>query len=303
MQGIMINQRGTIQNSQGANGFAERAASPKTSSPKLTDGQSHFALHGANRIHYVTVGQGKHTLVLVHGWSCNLGFWREQVSALASVSRLILIDLPGHGESDKPQTDYTMDFFADAVIAVLHDAKVDKATFIGHSMGKAVICRVFKQAPEKVAALVSVDGLLRRPQGTPGQTEAMVAQFHSPHYREVAKGFVRSFFPIPGTDALRDEVTIEVLKTPQNVMASAMAGMLNENLPDWDLKRVNVPVLVFNAKGALWDANYESYVRGLSPQTEYRLFENVGHWLMLERPNEFNAALTELLRKYDLIAK
>jgi len=45
----------------------------------------------------------------------------------------------------------------------MHDAHVDKATLIGHSMGVPVICRVYKQAPGKVAALVAVDGMLRRP--------------------------------------------------------------------------------------------------------------------------------------------
>ncbi len=302
-RGIMTDQRGNIQNSRGANRVADSATASKTSTTTLADGRSHYAMHGADRIHYVTVGQGEHTFVLVHGWSCNLGFWREQIAALADNARLVLIDLPGHGRSDKPQADYTMDFFADAVLAVLADAKVEKATFIGHSMGKAVICRVFKQAPEKVAALVSVDGLLRRPQGAPGQTEAMVAQFHSPHYREVAKGFVRSFFPIPGTEALCAEVTAEVLKTPQNVMASAMAGMLNEDHPDWDLKQVNVPVLVINARSPMWNADYESYVHSLSPQADYRVMDGVGHWLMLEKPVEFNTTLTELLQKHDLTAK
>jgi pimeloyl-ACP methyl ester carboxylesterase len=53
-----------------------------------------------------------------------------------------------------------MDYFARAVLAVMNDAHVDKATLVGHSMGAPVICRVFHQAPERVAALVSVDGLL-----------------------------------------------------------------------------------------------------------------------------------------------
>ena len=299
----MTNHRGNSQNSQGATEFADRATASKTSSPTLADGRSHFARHGADRIHYVTVGEGKHTFILVHGWACNLNFWREQIAALADGARLVLIDLPGHGRSDKPQADYTLDFFAGAVLAVLADTKVEKATFIGHSMGKAVICRVFKQVPEKVAALVSVDGLLRRPQGVPGQAEAMLAQFRSPHYREVAKNFVGTFFPIAGTEALRDEVTAEMLLTPQNVMASAMAAILDASQPDWGLPPVAVPVLVLNARTSQWLAGYENYVRALSPQAEFRLFENVGHCLMLEQPAEFNAALTELLRKYDLMPK
>ena len=114
----------------------------------LADAQSHFAKFGTNHIHYVVAGSGAHTIVLVHCWAGNLGFWREQVPALAGRARLILIDLPGHGQSDQPHTAYTMDFFAQAVLAVLRDAHVDKATLVGHSMGAPVICRVYQQAPE-----------------------------------------------------------------------------------------------------------------------------------------------------------
>ena len=77
----------------------------------------------------------------------------------------------------------------------MRDAHVDKATLVGHSMGGAVICRVYRQAPEKVAALVSVDGLLRRPQGTPGQAREFAEQFGTPEYREHVKQFVGAFSP------------------------------------------------------------------------------------------------------------
>ena len=69
------------------------------------------------RLHYVTAGKGSRTIVFIHGWACNLGFWREQISTLADKARLILIDLPGHGQSDKPQANYTMDFFVTCRIA------------------------------------------------------------------------------------------------------------------------------------------------------------------------------------------
>ena len=139
--------------------------------------RSHFVSSGTNRIHYVTTGKGNRTIVLVHGWACNLGFWREQVPMLADIGRLVLIDLPGHGKSDKPQTAYTMDFFANAVLAVFRDAQAEKAIFIGHSMGVAAICRVYEQAPERFDALVSVDGLLRQPPGTPAEARALVETF------------------------------------------------------------------------------------------------------------------------------
>ena len=262
-----------------------------------------FCFLGANRVRYVTAGGGRQTLVFIDGWANHLGFWRGQVPAFTDQARLVLIDLPGHGQSDKPNTAYTMDFFASAVLAVLRAAQVDQATLIGHSMGGAVIGRVYEQAPETVAALVSVDGLLRRPQWPPAQARQFAAQFGAPEYREHARRFVGSFFPVPGTEALRDEVLAETLATPQYVMAGAMAGMFNPDLPDRGLKAVHAPVLVINARSPMWNADYENYIRSLSPRTEYRLMDGVGHWLMLEKPGEFNATLAELLWKHDLMAK
>ena len=175
------------------------ATSPKSANPakSLADAKSHFANFGTNKTHYLTVGKGNHTILFVHCWAGNSGFWREQIPALADKARLILIDLPGHGQSDKPHTDYTMDFFAKAVLAVLSDARVDKVTLVGHSMGTPVICRVYAQAPEKVAALVAVDGTLRRPKVSLEDAGKFVAPFRASEYRAHTTRFIGSMFPIP----------------------------------------------------------------------------------------------------------
>ncbi len=278
------------------------AHSPEKPETKESPGaKSDYARFGTNRIHYVTEGTGKHVIVFVHCWAGNLGFWREQVPALADKARLVLIDLPGHGLSDKPHTAYTMDFFASAVLAVMRDAHVDKATLIGHSMGVPVICRAYKQAPERVAALVAVDGTLRRPKITAEQGEQFIARFRGPDYRDKTREFIATMFPAPGTEALRDRVISELLETPQYVMLGAMEGMFGPNQPDWDLQHVDVPVLVINANNPMWTEEYKTYVHSLSPKMDYAQMDGVGHWLMLEKPAEFNALLTGMLRKFDLI--
>jgi pimeloyl-ACP methyl ester carboxylesterase len=269
----------------------------------LPGAEAHFTAAEPNRIHYVTVGRGNHTLVLVHGWACSLKFWREQVPTLAEHARLVLIDLPGHGRSDKPQADYTMDFFGEAVLAVLRDAHVDRATFIGHSMGAAALCRVHHHAPEKIAGMISVDGLLCRLPSPPEETRALTGGLASSHYLEHARAFISTFFPIPGTEALRDQVTAEMLVTPQHVMLGAMVGMLDTAQPDWMLQKVNAPVIVLNAPTPWWTPDYKKYVHALSPQTDYTTMENTGHFLMLEKPLEFNALLLEKLEKFGLISQ
>ncbi len=299
--GVMMRTTGLARDAAGRPSFTGCAAALKGKS--LAGGKSHSVSFGANKIHYVTVGRGSHTLVFIHCWAGNLSFWREQVPALAVKARLVLVDLPGHGQSGKLPAAYSMDYFASAVLAVMRAARVDKATLVGHSMGGPVIYRVYEQAPEKVAALVVVDGFLRRPRVTPGQAEEFIARFRTPEYREHTRQFFGPMFPVPGTEALRNQVLSEMLATPQRVMSGAMEGMFGPDQPDWDLKPVNVPVLVINAKGPLWNADDKNYVRSLSSQTDYRVMEGVGHWLMLERPVEFNALLTDMLRKFKLIAK
>jgi pimeloyl-ACP methyl ester carboxylesterase len=279
------------------------ASSPegREASTSLANAKSHFATFGTNKIHYVILGKGKKAIVLVHCWSGNLGFWREQVPALADKARLVLVDLPGHGRSDKPHTAYTMDFFAASVLAVMSDAGIDKATLVGHSMGVAVICRVLAQAPERVAALVAVDGTLRGRKMTPEQGEQFIARFRAADYREKTRQFVGTMFPVPGTEAVRERVVSELLETPQYVMLGAMEGMFGAGQPDWDPRHVNVPVLVINASNPMWTDAYKEYVRSLSTQTDYRSIDGVGHWLMLEKPAEFNASLLDMLHKFDLI--
>jgi len=138
---------------------------------------------------------------------------------------------------------------------------------------------------------------------TPEQREQFVARFRGANYRETTRQGMGAMFPVPGTEALRDRVISELLDTPQYVMVGAMEGMFGADQPDWDLQHVNVPVLVINAPNPMWTDEYKEYVRSLSTQTVYQAMDGVGHWLMLEKPAEFNAVLTEMLGKFDLIGK
>ena len=123
-------------------------------------GTSHFAKLDDTRVHYVNYGAGSDALVLIHGWTCSVGHWRDQITDFSKRNRVIAIDLPGHGKSDKPETTYSMDLFARAVDAVLQDAKVNRAVLMGHSMGTPVARQFYRKYPQKTLAIVIVDGAL-----------------------------------------------------------------------------------------------------------------------------------------------
>src|SRR5262249_39542402 len=109
---------------------------------------------------------------------------RAQGPAFAGKVRLVLIDLPGHGRSDRPEVNYTMDLFARAVDAVLRDAGVEKAVLAGHSMGTPVVRQFYRMYPKKTLGLVAVDGALRSFLTNPAQVDQFVAGFEGPDFKE-----------------------------------------------------------------------------------------------------------------------
>src|ERR1041384_5213941 len=81
-----------------------------------------FAIDDGVKRHYKSLGVGTAAVVFVHGWSCDLTFWRAQVPAVDGRVRAIFLDLPGFGRSDRPEVAYTMNYLAGAVGAVLRAA-------------------------------------------------------------------------------------------------------------------------------------------------------------------------------------
>lgn len=253
-------------------------------------------LDGA-KIHYTDYGAGKNALLFVHGWACDETFWSGQASALGAKFHVITIDLPGHGRSDKPQIAYTMDLYARAIDAVLRDAKVKAATFIGHSNGTPVIRQFYRKYPEKSRALIIVEGGLR-PFGNKEAMEKFVARLKAPNYEENARKLIESMTSPIQDAALREKIKTAMLRTPQYVAASEFDSTLDDAL--WKPDKIDVPVLMILAKQPIWTAEYEQFVRGLAPDLDYQVWENVSHFLMMEQPERFNDALVAFLEKHKL---
>lgn len=248
---------------------------------------------------YPTRDSDDEAIVFVHCWTCDGSFWREQIPALQGRARILVVDLPGHGRSDKPAIEYSMDLFARSLDAVLRDAGVDKATLVGHSMGTPIIRQFYRLFPEKVRALIAVDGALRPFLTDPEQIEAFLARFDSPQALEGVRAMVDSMFPANASMSLREGVKATMAAAPAQVRRSAMQGMLDSKI--WAEDPIAVPLLVIHAKSNIWPADYESFVRRLAPDSEYRVLEGVGHFLMLENPAAFNAALIAFLEARGIV--
>jgi len=87
-------------------------------------------------IAYGAKGQGSPTIVFVHCWTCNQGFWNSQMDYFSQKYRVVRLDLAGHGASKSNRAKYTMSGFGEDVFAVVNDIKADNVILVGHSMGQ-----------------------------------------------------------------------------------------------------------------------------------------------------------------------
>jgi pimeloyl-ACP methyl ester carboxylesterase len=262
--------------------------------------ESRFAKLDDARIHYVNYGKGDEALVLIHGWTQSADAWRDNVADLSRRNRVIVLELPGHGQSDKPQTTYSMDYFARAVDAVMRDAKVKRAVLVGHSMGTPVARQFYRKYPDKTLGIVIVDGSLR-PFGDKAMIDQMMAGLRGPKYQDAVNQMM-GFIAGPNLSAeVKQRISSASMSTPQYVLVSAFEGMLDDSI--WADDKINVPVLAIMAKTALLPPNAEESFRAIAPKLDFQIFDGVGHFLMMEKSKEFDAAVIAWLDKNSLLKK
>jgi pimeloyl-ACP methyl ester carboxylesterase len=270
------------------------AAAPATA---LDDAPSHFASLDGVRIHYKTLGRGRTAIVFVHGFAGDMTVWRDQVSRFEKIARVVVIDLPGHGQSDKPVAAYTMKFMARAVKAVVDDAHIDRAVLVGHSAGAGVIRQFDRAFPWKTRALVSVDGALWMK--NPAEVgEQAAAHMRGEHFTDNLAAMLEAMMPAASAE-VRQTVTHAAAAVPQHVALSYVSGMFDPAA--WKEDHIVVPLLIVNQSGPFWNDEYVRAMRALADDIDYQTIDGVDHFLMLEKPAEFNSRLEKWLTKKQLL--
>ncbi len=233
-------------------------------------------------VHWTASGSGRRALILVHGWTCDESSWREQVPALSRSYRVITLDLPGHGKSGMPKA-FSMELFARAIEAVRAEAKVEKAVLVGHSMGTPVIRKYALMYPDRIAGLVIVDGLVQLPAAGVQPGRGAIPSMALAGREAMVKGM----FGPATTPALQQHILKMMLGAPEATAVGAMNATWDTS--QWSDQKINAPVLaVFAGTRPLAS---EQAVKTLYPNAEYRTIQETAHFLMMEKPAEFNRML------------
>ncbi len=183
----------------------------------------HFASSfDGTRVAFDVVGPEAPSIVLVHGWCCDRGYWDAQRDALAESFRVVTVDLAGHGDSGASRKDWTIAAFGCDVQAVVDALGLKHVLLVGHSMGGDVILEAARRLPGRVRALVWVDTYRALPHT---RSEEEVLRFMTPFRRNFAattQDFVRRLFHPASDEALVERVAVDMSSADPGVALGTM---------------------------------------------------------------------------------
>ena len=213
-----------------------------------------FAWHG-RRLTFETYGEGDRVLVLLHGLLMDARLNRGLARALAGRGhRVVLLDLLGHGHSDKPQhaAEYRLDVYAEQVVALLDHLRAERVVVGGMSLGANVSLLVAARHPQRVHGLVLEMPVLER--AVPAAALTFVPALLAVHYAlplaravsRVARRVSRT-----GNDTLGG--LLAPLASPPEVTTAVLHGILvGPTVPTIDERRsIEAPALVLGHRSDL----------------------------------------------------
>ncbi len=247
-------------------------------------------------ISYEIHGSGEPTLVFVHGWSCDSRYWCAQTPYFSKKHCVVVLDLAGHGHSGVTRSQYTMSAFGEDVRAVTEATGSRSVILIGHSMGGSVIAEAVRLMPDRILGVIGVDTLenVEYPL-TREELRNMIAPLEN-DFQAGSRQFITEMISPKTEPQLREWILSDISAAPPAVALSAMNEMMRQYLTGEAagiFDQIRVPVISVN--GDLWPINYEANRRHMV-SFDAIVLKGADHFLMMDRPEEFNRALEQAIR-------
>ncbi|WAH57545.1 alpha/beta hydrolase [Pseudomonas silvicola] len=255
-----------------------------------------FFEHDGCTLHYEEYGQGE-PLLLVHGLGSSAQDWEYQVPALAPFFRLIVVDLRGHGRSEKPRERYSIAGFAADLAALLDRLGTGPVHYVGLSMGGMTGFQMAVDYPALLRSLTIVNSApevkLRKPLDY-WQWFKRWSLMHLVSMGAIGQGLGKSLFPRPEQAELRRKISERWARNDKHAYMASFNAIIGWGVQE-RIGQIRCPTLIISA-----DHDYtpvalkEQYVK-LIPQAKLAVIADSRHATPLDQPEHFNRTLKDFL--------
>jgi len=227
--------------------------------------------------HYEALGRGR-PVVFLHGWVGSWRYWINPMQVASTSFRAYALDLFGFGDTAHEVSKYSLESQAGLVNSFLEEMGIGKVALVGHGLGALVAFTFLKQYPKNVDRVMAIN--------FPLNYEAVNARLRVPNMQDLTD-LMSSRSP----DAAA--ALLDAPKSDPQAVSASLAGLQASDLFA-SIRNLLTPCLfVYGESDPLIappqpDRSLPMHMRQIN-------LENIGHFPMLDNPNQFNRLLTDFL--------
>jgi len=256
--------------------------------------------NGTTQVNIEISGNEQGPVVLMaHSLGCNLSMWDPQLPLLEPDYKVVRLDMRGHGQSDVPPGPYTLEELADDVIAVMDNLNIDKAHWVGLSVGGMIGQSLLLRFPERFISATLSDTASTQPAAAKPiwnsrinavQTDGLGSIVDATMERWFTPGFIEKGGP--SVDAVRTQLE----NTSDEGYVACCHAIMNLNYID-QLGSINTPVsLIVGAQDIATPVAGSEAMHERLPNSQLTILDNASHIANVEQVDAFNAVLLPFLR-------
>lgn len=242
---------------------------------------------------YSATGAGEIALVFVHGGLADRSFFDGQLKTFANQYRVIALDLAGHGESGANRTKWGIPQFGADVKAVVDAEKLQRVILLGNSLGGPTVIEAALLLGDRVIGVVGIDTFHSLVNWLTEEEARQRAEAFRVDSTGSVKNMVKMLFHTDAEPALVADVQRRMQKTPPAV-AHALFLSLAGYVPADSARKLVVPLRAIN--GDLFATEIDA-ARKIKADFDAVIMKHIGHYPMLERPDEFNRNVAAVVRE------
>lgn len=264
-------------------------------------------------LNYVEAGKGP-PLLFLHGLGGSWKDWAANLPAFASTYQVIAIDLPGFGDSEKPEVEYSIEWLTDIAEKFLQERKLERVNLVGHSLGGLVALNLATRPNSRVNKLVVTDvvgvgdkaeflsyALTKKIMGPETRWESLEGALRD-EFKSMIESFIKDRKPKTAREFFESLPKVPITGTPLLPMTPNV--QLTASIIDFDIRpklaSINQPTLIlWGAKDPVAPPQNASLLQKGIRQSSLIIFPTGGHSPMIEQPGPFNQEVWKFLQAPD----
>ncbi len=249
-------------------------------------------------IYYDIVGKGE-PVMFIHGLGSSTEGWKFQTDYFSKFCKVILVDLRGHGKSDKPKGKYSVSLFAQDCLAIIDDLNIQSLHIVGISLGSLVAFEMAVKRQQLVKSLVIVNGIPEVKITKPYilfRIYIRLALTWLLGVKNIGRILSKNLFPGDDKRMLRKQFIEEWSKNDKNAYLKSALSLMNWSAIE-QVKNMDIPILLLSAEFDYISIEQKKYYKNKLLRGELVVIENTRHALPAEKPDAFNQEVKKFLKK------